>query len=79
MAPNFEAPSPSNSSVTYQPDAPCGSKSADALVTWRPKTSAGAKIYLLIPARSQLTIVVASLPLLPPWRFSGRVQSKAAY
>ena len=66
MAPNFEAPSLSNSKVTYQPEAPCGSNNADACVTWRPKTSAGAKMYLLKPPRSQLTIVAASFPLLPP-------------
>ena len=79
IAPNFVVPSPSKSKVTYQPDAPCGSNNADALVICRPRTSAGAKIYLLAPDLSQLTTVAASLPLAPPWRFCGRVQSNAAY
>ena len=36
-------------------------------------------MYLLIPARSQLTKNVSELSPPPPWRFSARVQSKAAY
>ena len=79
MAPNLVVPSPLKSKVTYHPDAPCGSKSADAFVTCRPKTSAGARMYLFAPTRSQLTIVSASFPLAPPWRFAGNVQSSAAY
>ena len=79
IAPNFPLPSPSKSKVTYQPDAPCGSSSALALVTCRPRTSAGAKMYLRFPLRSQLTTATASLLLDPPCLFCGRVQSSAAY
>ena len=78
MAPNLVVPSPLKSKTTYQPDALCVLITADALLTCLPKTSAGANINLLTPPRSQLITVADSLPLLPPWRFSGLVQSRAA-
>ena len=50
----------------------------EAFVTWRPKTSAGAKIYLAVPSRSQLIIATDSLTPPPPCRFWASVQSRAA-
>ncbi|CAB4751873.1 unannotated protein [freshwater metagenome] len=51
---------------------------ADALETCRPKTSAGAKIYFVVPARSQTAIVSVGASVPVPCKLAAFVQSSAA-
>ena len=77
-APNFDVPSLLKLRSTYQPAAPCWSIAADALETSRPTTSAGANTYLLMPARSQATMVDAASSPPVVWRFVAIEQSRDA-
>ena len=77
-APNAEVPSLLNVRLTNQALPACVSKPADALEICRPSTSAGAKMYFVPPARSQVTRVSVGASTPVPCKFSALVQSRVA-
>ena len=77
-APKAFVPSPLKVRDTNHETPCCGLKPAVAADTWRPKTSAGPRIYLAPPSREQETIVSVGESAPVPSRLAALVQSSAA-
>ena len=78
-APNADVPSPLKSRVTIHWLPDCVAIPAAAFETCRPRTSAGARMYLVPPSREQAAIVSLGLSVPVPSRFAILVQSRDAY